>query len=285
MVDSDFPGEIAAEAVGFSQRYIRHQARFAKAELRPTHGMQRTIVFTADDLGLDEETNLAIERAHRQGALTAASLMMGQPGSAHAVEVARSNPALQIGWHFHACDSQPLTRRRWPWGNSAALVGLTLAFWPPARALIRRELRAQWDQFMATGLPCHFINGHHHLNIHPFIAREMFQVVSATFTGWARGLDARFFGDNPRGNLAFGLLSRRSTHWLKAWPANRRSHSLWGLDRTFCMKASEVAEVLPTLPEGLHEFMFHPRREGDADQTALLELQKLQPGIGRPNNS
>jgi hypothetical protein len=41
------------------------------------------------------------------------------------------------------------------------------------------------------------------------------------------------------------------------------------------MKASEVAQVLPTLGDGFHEFLFHPRVENDADQRALLDL-KLQ---------
>jgi predicted glycoside hydrolase/deacetylase ChbG (UPF0249 family) len=237
--------------------------------------MQKTIVFTADDLGLDESANLAIERAHRHGALTAASLMMGQPGSVHALDIIRRNPELQIGWHFHACDSQPLTCRRWPWGNSPALAGMALAVSPAARALIRRELLTQWNQFTATGVACRFINGHHHLHIHPFIAREMRQVVSASFIGWVRGFEVNFFAAAPRGSMAHRLLRRCSANWLKAWPADQRTDSLWGLDRTFCMNASEVVQVLPTLPDGHHEFLFHPRRDNDADQRALLELKQL----------
>ena len=41
--------------------------------------MPKIISFTADDLGLDDQTNLAIERAHREGALTAASLRGAGP--------------------------------------------------------------------------------------------------------------------------------------------------------------------------------------------------------------
>jgi len=240
--------------------------------------MHKTIVFTADDLGLDEGTNLAIERAHRQGALTAASLMLGQTGNAHALGIVRRNPGLQIGWHFHACNSRPLTRRRWPWGNSPALAGMALAVWPAARTLIRRELLTQWNLFTTTGVQCRFINGHHHLHIHPFIAREMHQVVSASFTGWVRGFEVKFFAAEARGRLIYRLLGRWSAHWLREWPANRRTDSLWGLDRTFCMNAIEVGHVLPTLLDGRHEFLFHPRRENDADQRALLELQKMRGG-------
>jgi hypothetical protein len=237
----------------------------------------RTLVFTADDLGWDENTNLAIERAHREGVLTAASLMPGQPGTAHALEIIRRNPGLHIGWHFHACDSRPLTCRTWPWRNSAARAGIALAVSPAARRLIREELAEQWNQLTATGVNVHFINGHHHLHIHPFIAREMQRLIAGSFAGWVRGFEARFFGEKPQGSWFYQTLSCWSARWLKPWPASRRTDSLWGLDRTFRMNAQEVAQVLPTLPAGFHEFMFHPRKTGDADETALRELKRFMP--------
>jgi len=234
--------------------------------------MERIITFTADDLGLNEETNLAIEHAHRHGALNAASLMMGQQGTAHALEIVRRNPDLQIGCHFHACDSTPLTRPRWPWGNSPARAGLALALWPSARRLVRAELQAQWDQISAAGVNCRFVNGHHHLHIHPFIAREMRRGIASSFTGWVRGFNVRFFDDRRRPHFQF--LRHRAAHWLNDWPANRRTDTLWGLDRLFRMNADEVRRALADLPEGRHEFLFHPRRENDADQTALVELMQ-----------
>jgi hypothetical protein len=40
------------------------------------------------------------------------------------------------------------------------------------------------------------------------------------------------------------------------------------------MNAREILGVLPSLGEGIHEFMFHPRRlDGDPDTRALLELK------------
>lgn len=249
--------------------------------------MVREIIFTADDLGLDEQTNLAVEDAHRRGVLSAASLMLGQPGTAHAVEIARRNPALQIGWHFHVCDSQPLTRVRWPWGRSASVAGLAIALWPGARRWLQREVIAQWLAYLGTGLPCHFINGHHHLHIHPTIARELQRITHSQFNGWVRGFEAHSFGAN--GTLLNRWLRRRSAQWLAVWPRERRTDSLWGLDRTFRMSAVEVARELPMLPDGRHEFIFHPRRQGDADHGALLELKprlaSLRINTGKPDPS
>lgn len=232
--------------------------------------MDRRIEFTADDLGLDVQTNLAIEHAHREGALTAASLMLGQPATAHAVEIARCNPRLQIGWHFHACDSAPVTQPRWPWGNSPARAALALMCSPAARVLVRREIQVQWQHFTATGLNCAFINGHHHLHIHPFIAREMQRTIS--FNGWVRGFTVRFFAPHST-SAGYRWLQRPATKWLSVWPCPR-TDTLWGLDRLFCMRAEEVATAAAALPAGHHEFMFHPRREGDADHQALVALRK-----------
>jgi predicted glycoside hydrolase/deacetylase ChbG (UPF0249 family) len=243
--------------------------------------MAREILFTADDLGLDEATNLAIEDAHRRGVLNSASLMLGQPGTGHAVGMARRNPSLQVGFHFHACDSRPVTRSQWPWGRSATRAGIFLAVSPGARQLLHQELVAQWQAFLDTGLTCAFLNGHHHLHVHPFIARELHRQTTASFRGWVRGFEARFF--DGRGSPWHHWLGRRAARWLGSWPSERRTDSLWGLDRTFCMKADEIARVIRTLPDGRHEFMFHPRRIGDADHRALLELKSVSPGL--PNSS
>jgi hypothetical protein len=230
------------------------------------------VEFIADDLGMDEATNLAIERCHREGVLTGASLMLGQRGTRHGIEVARRNPALQIGWHFHACDSQPLTCDRWPWGRSPVVAGLAIALLPSAHALVRREIRAQWGQFNATGLDCEFINGHHHMHVHSFLAREMRAVVLNSFNGWIRGFNVKLFGSGSVG--AIRLLRRPAQRWLRCWYNVRCSDTLWGVDRLFSMDASEVLRAVEQLPDGLHEFLFHPRGgSNDADMRALLTLR------------
>ena len=51
------------------------------------------------------------------------------------------------------------------------------------------------------------------------------------------------------------------------------SGTLWGVYRLFSMNATEVARAVRQLPDGTHEFMFHPRDgPNDADVQALLTL-------------
>jgi hypothetical protein len=232
-------------------------------------------VFIADDFGLDEATNLAIVRAHREGALHGASLMLGQPGTAQAVTLAREHPTLRLGWHLHLCDSLPVTRAAWPWGASPARAGLAIGWRPGARQLMREEVREQWRQFAATGLAYEFVNSHHHLHVHPAVLREVQSVLPADFSGWLRGFGVRCFDRHPdatgRIALLLGPLVRR---WLHRGRPLRTSDTLWGVDRLFRMQAEEIRVAIKTLPRGVHEFVFHPRgTTPDADLAALLQLR------------
>ena len=197
--------------------------------------------------------------------------MMGQPGTAEAVELARANPRLQIGWHLHLCNSKPLTRNVWPWGASPAKAGWHIGLSPSARALMRREVAAQWEAFHATGLRCGFVNCHHHLHVHPMVLSALLEVLPGEFDGWMRFGHARFFGADGAKHRAAGFWMQRGR---KRCPY-RCSDSLWGLDRLFAMNPAEVATAMTTLPGGLHEFMFHPHSpENDADVECLLALRR-----------
>ncbi len=61
--------------------------------------MKRLIV-VADDFGLCSAVNAAVVRAHSQGILTAASLMMAEEATPEAIELARKHPSLKVGLHL-----------------------------------------------------------------------------------------------------------------------------------------------------------------------------------------
>lgn len=234
----------------------------------------KRVMFIADDFGASREVNEAIVHTHRRGALHGAALMMGQDATAHAVALARENPALQVGLHLHLADSRPCTADAWPWGRSPARAGFAMALFPGQRALMRREVHAQWRAFRATGLTCRFVNAHHHLHVHPLVRRAMRDALPAELGGWLRWGRPRYFSRGP------ATWPHTLIYLLLQAPVRRRlpwdvSTTLWGLDRTFRMDAGEVQRVLPTLGDGVHEFMFHPRRPGsDPDSQCLLGLSR-----------
>ena len=232
----------------------------------------KEVVYVADDFGMSREINDAISCAHDSGRLTGAALMMAQPATDDAVSRARAQPGLQVGWHLHLTDSQPATTNRWPWGLSPARAGFAIGLLPSARALMRREIKRQWELFQGTGLECRFINSHHHLHAHPFVYRAMREVVGPRFAGWIRLGRPQMFatrsGPSSISVVAEMIQSRRRQ--LCPW---RATDTLWGLDRLFQMKAAEVRAAAARLPSGFHEFLFHPRNRSCPDTRCLLELK------------
>jgi hypothetical protein len=239
--------------------------------------MAKEVVFVADDLGLSEEINDAIVHAHRAGRLDGTALMMGQPATDHAVRLARDLPSLQIGWHLHLTDSQPVTAARWPWGTSPARAGWAIGLSFAACRLVENEVARQWELFQATGLPCAFVNSHHHLHAHPFVYRAIRRVVGDPFPGWLRAGCPRFFPPISPGATALALSDRlffARRRRLSPW---RTTDSLWGLDRLFRMDAGEVRSAIAGLPDGFHEFLFHPRTRTCPDTLCLLALKSSPP--------
>jgi len=196
--------------------------------------------------------------------------MMSQPGTAAAVALARAHPTLQIGWHLHVNDSKPATIDQWPWDSSPAQAGFSIGFSAKARALMRQEVARQWELFQATGLECHFINSHHHMHAHPFIYHAMLEVVGPRFKGWIRLGQPRAFKDRSA-SLLWSVLGaiyldrrRKLSHW-------RSTDTLWGVRPK--LNAQDVRATIATLPDGFHEFLFHPRTRSCPDSLCLLQLK------------
>jgi hypothetical protein len=72
---------------------------------RTRSGSRRhALIVTADDFGLHERVNAAVEHAHRNGVLSAASLMVGADAASDAIERARRLPNLRVGLYLVLAD-------------------------------------------------------------------------------------------------------------------------------------------------------------------------------------
>jgi len=145
----------------------------------------RGIIVTADDFGAAVPVNEAVEQAHRDGVLTAASLMVTGAALTDAVERARRMPELGVGLHLVLVDGRPAL----PPEQVPALVGpdgrfhdsmlrtaLAIAASPAARAQLHAEVEAQFAAFAATGLPLDHVNAHKHFHLHPMIASAVLEI-------------------------------------------------------------------------------------------------------------
>ncbi|MFP3798072.1 ChbG/HpnK family deacetylase [Paraburkholderia bannensis] len=138
----------------------------------------RALIFTADDFGLHERVNAAVERAHRDGVLNAASLMVAAPAAADAVARAQRLPTLRVGLHLVLADgASMLPRARIPalvdaqgrFGDNMVRDGFRFFFLPHVRAQLALEIRAQFEAFAATGLALDHVNTHKHFHLHPTV--------------------------------------------------------------------------------------------------------------------
>ncbi len=146
---------------------------------------ERRVIVTADDFGLAVPVNEAVERAHREGVLTTASLMVGEPHAADAVARARALPSLRVGLHVVLVAGRPvLPPERVPdlveadgtFGTDLARAGVRWFFRPGIRRQLEAEIRAQFAAFAATGLPLDHVNAQCHMHLHPTVLGILLRV-------------------------------------------------------------------------------------------------------------
>src|SRR5260370_8116091 len=115
--------------------------------------MKNFLIVTADDFGLHEAVNEAVERASTTGVLTAASLMVGAPATEAAVRLARRLPQLRVGLHLVLADGWAvLPRRQIPalvdgdgrFGNRMFVDGVRYFAPPGVRTQLEAELPPQF---------------------------------------------------------------------------------------------------------------------------------------------
>ena len=244
---------------------------------RRTAARMKSLVVTADDFGLAREVNEGILRAHHDGILSTASLMVGSPAAAEAVAMARATPTLRVGLHLVLIEAEPvLAPARIPglvgpdgrFRSDMAMYGPALFFSAGMRRQLAAEIEAQFEAFAATGLPLDHVNAHKHFHMHPAIAAEIVRLgrrfgaravrtpvepgdVLARVEPVTRGLEARIAAPFAR------RLDRQMRRAGFATP-----DQVFGLAWTGAMTAGRIAGLLAHLPDGLTELYTHPATAG-----------------------
>ena len=237
---------------------------------------KRRLIVNADDFGLSRPVNAAVIRAHRDGILTTASLMVNEPGFNEAVKLARENPTLGVGLHLtllmgHAAmppEKIPgLVNARGEFSNSPVGVGLNYFFKPGLREQLRAEIHAQFKKFHATGLPLDHVNGHLHLHLHPVVFKILMEDAAKlriTHLRLTRDCLARS-RRHSRGHwfykvshaAIFDFLSRRARKNLAAKKI-RHAEITFGLLQDSRVDEAYLLQLLPDLPAGDSELYSHP---------------------------
>src|SRR5579883_126176 len=136
----------------------------------------KELVVNGDDFGLSPEINAAILRAHTEGVLTSASLMVSASASEQAVAIAKQFPTLDVGLHLVLCDVTSclpperlygLVDSAGRFANHEIPAGFRYLFHPRSRAALRDECRAQIETHLAKVGSLSHIDGHRNLHLHP----------------------------------------------------------------------------------------------------------------------
>ncbi len=231
------------------------------------------LIVTADDFGAALEVNDAVEAAHRDGILTAASLMVSGPAAEDAVKRARRMPSLRVGLHVVLVEGRPILpaaavshlvdtdgRLR----SDMAALGILIACSSSARRELANEITAQFEAFQATGLILDHCNAHKHFHLHPVIG-SLLTRIGARFG--VRAMRVPFEPAHvlrslePHSPRTPALLM---SPWTQLLRRRARGAGLLAPDRVFGLQWSgqmtdeRLSGLIRNLPDGLSEIYVHP---------------------------
>jgi hopanoid biosynthesis associated protein HpnK len=234
------------------------------------------VILNADDFGRSAEINAAVLRAHREGILTSASLMVAGEAAGEAVVLARKMPSLAVGLHVVLTDGRPksptwkiphLVNAEGFFPRDPFKSGLRYFFSSAVQKELALELKAQFEAFAATGLPLSHVDGHLDMHMHPTVFKLLLPLAERYGANGIRlprddiwlslSHEQRLAATKMTWALVFGLLS----HWGLKHLHRRRlvfTDRVYGLMQTSRMDEAYVLKVLRYMQNGTAELYFHP---------------------------
>jgi chitin disaccharide deacetylase len=221
----------------------------------------KRLILTADDFGVASEVNEAVERAHRDGVLRAASLIVSAPAAEDAVERARRLPELAVGLHVTLVNGRPvLAPEQLPalvdddglFCRDLVSAGFKFFFQSGARAQLAAEIRAQFERFTQSGLRLDHVDAQNHMHVHPTVFGLILRI------GREYGMRAVRIPREPFGG------TRSIAPWLALMRRRAARAGIacndyaFGVNEAGALTEERVLQILDTLPGGVTEIFFHP---------------------------
>lgn len=259
----------------------------------------RRLIVNADDFGRSASINEAVIRAHREGILTTASIMVNEPGCAEAVALAREEPKLGVGLHLTlVCGRAALGSERIPGlvtaqgelSDRPASAGFRYFLRPGLRSQLREEIHAQFARFRQTGLKLDHVNGHLHLHLHPAVFRVLMEDAEELNIRRVRLTRDRFWMNARLGRgrwvyqvthaLIFRVLSARARESLER-RGIRHTGAVFGLLQDSRVDEGYVSRLLPQLPTGDSELYSHPSLDKFKHEYLALISPRVKEQVSR----
>ena len=249
--------------------------------------MAKYLIVNADDYGMCQAANDAVEDLFRKGNIKSSTIMMPCPKAEDAVRFSIDNPQYAIGIHL-TMTSEWNTYKWAPLSGGKTLVDKNGYMWKNSTQVgknasyedLEAEVRAQVDKAHALGMkPSHLDNHMGSLYGH-FTMRFGLLKMTLRLCG-EYGYAFRMFTDTdkrlcPAGvpYPAFSLLKLFSKHWGKKynvlmpdymlfpdWPAMNKKitpKSKGDFDEDYLNYREEILKLWTDIPDGITETFIHP---------------------------
>jgi chitin disaccharide deacetylase len=226
----------------------------------------KRLIINADDFGFTPDVNAGIVHAHREGVLTATTLMANGDAFDDAVRLSRENPTLDIGCHLvlvqgrSLVSGRPLPERP----RDVALAVMQGGLDPYA------ELKPQVERIFDAGITPTHLDSHKHTHIVPRIFRAVVRLAHEYKIPYVRlPIDTAL----PLPVASRRLLRRYFERLASDYRVCMTDHFV-GFRLTGSLSEATMAAALSNLREGTTELMCHPgflREELQAARTRLKE--------------
>jgi len=212
----------------------------------------KRLIVNADDFGFTRDVNEGIVHAHRQGILTATTLMATGPAFEHAVALAREDPGLDVGVHLVLVGAE---------GYPATVAKLVAAV-ALRRIRIHDQLARQVRKILEAGIQPSHLDTHKHTHMLPPVLDAVARISQEFRIPWvSRPIPLRV-----------PFLTSMLQHRLVRRGCRTTDHFA-GYEITGRYDAPGLAAAIRNLPEGVTEFMCHPGFCGDELRAAPTRLK------------
>jgi len=232
----------------------------------------RKLVVNADDFGFTHDVNQGILEAHRDGILTATTLMATGSAFDEAVKIAKENPSLDVGCHLVLVGSP---------GFPDTVTKLILSI---REIRVYDQLKEQVRKVVDAGLRPTHLDTHKHTHLLPTVLDAVARLSEEFRIPWVRRpfdfpLQPGGIGSTKRAvNAGFGLVRGRFEKILTRHGCRSTDHFA-GFQITGNYDSASLISLIRTLPDGSTEFMCHPGRCTDelrAQRTRLKESREQE---------
>jgi predicted glycoside hydrolase/deacetylase ChbG (UPF0249 family) len=213
----------------------------------------RLLVVNADDFGFTPDVNQGIVQAHRDGILTATTLMATGAAFEDAVRWSKELPSLDIGCHLVLVGQDPYPK---------TVAQLTRAVFL-RQINVYEELAKQVRKILKSGITPTHLDTHKHTHLLPPVLDAVARISEEFQIRWVRRpFDLPM---TPGGvsftkrtaSKAFGAVRGRFMRVLADHGCRSTDHFA-GFQITGNYDAGSLAQLIRILPEGSTEFMCHP---------------------------